>query len=138
MVDKLDVLNVVSRRTGVLMSDIMGRSRRWDIVNARQLASVCFRELKWSYPAIGNVLGRHHTSIIHLVKSADDEMYELASDCVAQMHEMAFTLRYIPQTSFSDRSAWLVGNPRTNTEVTLPDELAQELSEVLTLEDLQP
>lgn len=134
--DKTALLDVVAKRTGIPVAEITGGSKQWEKVHARRLVAVGLRELNWAYPAIGRALGRDHTSIVHLVQTADDDTYEVARECVAAMYETTFKLRYVPQESFSDPIKWLVLNPRTGTEVTLPRGLAGDLSAALASEGM--
>ncbi len=134
--DKTALLDVVAKRTGIPVPEIIGDSRQWEKVRARRLAAIGLRELKWSYPSIGRAFGRDHTSIVHLVKTADDETRALALECVAAMYDTTFMLRYVPQESLSAPIKWFVLNPRTNTEVTLPCGLAEDLSAALASEGM--
>ncbi len=63
-----EALNDVSARTGVAASDIMGRRRLRHVVQARAELVRVLRGKGWSYPAIGEKLGRDHTSVMHLAK----------------------------------------------------------------------
>jgi hypothetical protein len=134
--DKTALLNAVAKRTGTPVSDIIGDSRRWELVHARRVAAVGLRELKWAYPAIGRAMGRDHSSIVHLVQTADDATRALARECVDAMYETTFTLRYVPPTSFNDSLTWIVTNPRTGAEVMLPCELTEDLSAALASGDM--
>lgn len=62
-----DVLKAVADYFGVPFNDFVGRSRKKEIVEPRQIAMYLLREeLKLSYPHIGEKLGnRDHTTAIH-------------------------------------------------------------------------
>ncbi len=47
---------------------ILSKRRDRPLVNARQHIAVGLREKGYSYPQIGRVMNRHHTSIMHLCK----------------------------------------------------------------------
>lgn len=54
---------------GVRPSEIRGTSRRAVVVSARHLAAWLAREIGGlSYPELGHVFGRHHTTMIHAVE----------------------------------------------------------------------
>ena len=135
--DNITLFNVVSKRTGIPVSDIIGDSREWHIVHARRVVCVALRELKWTFPAIGRAIGRDHTSCVHLVHTADDDTRALARECVDAMYETTFRLRFVPPTSFNDSLTWIVTNPRTGAEVMLPCELTEDLCAALASGDME-
>lgn len=61
-----DVIHYASRVFGVPVPDIVGRSRKRDIMAARQAVYLVSRQATdASLPHIGNMLRRHHTSVWH-------------------------------------------------------------------------
>jgi len=49
--------------------ELLGRSRRQPLAHARQVAMYLCRELTdMSYPQIGRLFDRHHTTVIHAVQ----------------------------------------------------------------------
>ena len=59
------IIAEVARETGISVSDIMGRSRKYPIAKARHEAMKRVRaELGYSYPQIDRMFGRDHSSII--------------------------------------------------------------------------
>lgn len=63
----------VSRSAGVKPKDIMGRSHQRHIVRARFAAmAICRDYLDMSYPAIGRVFGRDHTSVMNAMRRVDE------------------------------------------------------------------
>lgn len=59
----------VCERHKVLAADLKGPSRKLFIVHARwELAYRLRHELQWSFPKIGLLLNKDHSSIIHAVK----------------------------------------------------------------------
>ena len=66
----LSIVGDVCRRSGHNPFHVMGKSREADICRVREL--VCYkayREAGMSYPQIGRVLRRHHTTILHAVRN---------------------------------------------------------------------
>ena len=59
----------VSAATGVSVEDLLGRGRRREITQARQLAMFIAREKGAAYSVIARVFGRDHTTIIHGVRA---------------------------------------------------------------------
>ena len=55
-------------RHGVTLDEMMGRSRLPHVCSARNEAYVMLREEKLSYPKIGKIFGRDHTTVINGVK----------------------------------------------------------------------
>jgi chromosomal replication initiation ATPase DnaA len=51
---------------------VLGHSRAADVADARQLLYWLLRQDGHSYPHIGHMLGRHHTTIIHGVRAVND------------------------------------------------------------------
>jgi chromosomal replication initiator protein len=59
----------VSNETGVPMSYILGLSRVAHVVAARHLSMYRIRmELNYSYPAIGRIFKRDHSTVHHAVR----------------------------------------------------------------------
>jgi hypothetical protein len=50
------------------VDELVGRCRTKSVATARAVFARALRELRWSYPEIGDILGRDHTTIIALVK----------------------------------------------------------------------
>ena len=55
---------------------VLGHSRASDVADARQLLYWLLRQDGHSYPHIGNLLGRHHTTIMHGVKAVENGIAE--------------------------------------------------------------
>lgn len=67
----LEVIKAVSLRRGVEIEDILSHKRTMGLVNARAEICIILRNfLKLSYPEIGEIMMRDHTSVIHLVKTS--------------------------------------------------------------------
>ena len=65
------ILAAVANIYGISVNDLHGRSRTKGIAEARALACYLAKRCTiLSYPEIGSVLGRHHTTIMALVDSA--------------------------------------------------------------------
>lgn len=69
---------------GVTRDDILLTRRRRRHVHARWVAMVAARELTgWSYPDLGELFGRDHTSIMYATRRVDDdEVLRAAADDV--------------------------------------------------------
>jgi chromosomal replication initiation ATPase DnaA len=66
----------IASRHGVRVQDMLGRSRQRHLVAPRTDLYVALRAQGWSYPAIGEFVGRHYTTIIYAVsrqEEADDK-----------------------------------------------------------------
>lgn len=62
-------ISVVSRRTGVSVDDILSQKRNMGIVRIRaQIALILRKNMRLSYPEIGSVMGRDHSSVMKLIK----------------------------------------------------------------------
>lgn len=70
------VLAVVSEHFDVSLSDILGQSRKKELVMPRQIAMFLLREtIKYSYPSIGLALGgRDHTTAMHACNKVQSEI----------------------------------------------------------------
>ena len=56
----------VSRRQSIAASDLLGKSRKADLVLVRHWVAYTLKEkFNLSYPAVGKILNRDHTTIIH-------------------------------------------------------------------------
>lgn len=70
------VIDLVSSRTGVSKKHIFGVSRSKDIARARQLTMYLLRQSRVSFPEIGRMLGRDHSTVIHGCKTIGDLLSE--------------------------------------------------------------
>lgn len=62
-----EALRQTAAEFGITLADLRG-PRRWrHIVNARTMAAVRLRAMGYSYPFIGMVMHRHHTTVMNLV-----------------------------------------------------------------------
>lgn len=62
----------VAEKTGVTPKQILGSSRKRNIVRARQLAMWGARQHGVSFPEIGRFFNRDHTTVIHGVKMVEN------------------------------------------------------------------
>ena len=60
-----DVLRHATTVFGVTTGQIKGAGRKGPVMRARQAVCYLSREAGRSYPAIGQMIGRHHSTIIH-------------------------------------------------------------------------
>jgi chromosomal replication initiation ATPase DnaA len=64
--DPIDILHTVSDLCRVPLEDLRGSRGNQHVATARQLAMYLCRELsKLSFPAVGRVFGRDHSTVIH-------------------------------------------------------------------------
>jgi hypothetical protein len=67
------ILAESAKHFGVSVDAVIGRSRLMPIVRARQVSAYLIHEnTKLSYPRIGGVLGRDHTTILHACRVVSD------------------------------------------------------------------
>ncbi len=64
-----NVKRIVEEVTGV---NLLEKSRRRFVVEARAIYSTLLRDAGYSFPFIADTLGKDHTTIIHYMKLADD------------------------------------------------------------------
>ena len=71
-----EIIDAVVQRYSISHSDIIGKRRYRDLVQARQIAMYLCRELtNLSYPNIANLFGgRDHTTVIHAVRKVEQLM----------------------------------------------------------------
>src|SRR3989344_6699705 len=66
MLPSFEILQTVAKVYGISVDDIKGRIRVKNTSEARHLASYFLRKVNdLSYPAIGRIIGRYHTTAIH-------------------------------------------------------------------------
>ena len=83
------VVAAVAEIYNVAQEDLIGRSRRKEIVEPRQVAMFLLRDmLDLSYPTIGEKLGRDHTTAIHSYEKIARE-----SDLNAMLNQKIFRVR---------------------------------------------
>ena len=59
-------------RLGIPFEEIMGRSRKAEVVMARQVWWWFLRDLSFGYSEIGRMFGRDHSTVIHGVNRVSD------------------------------------------------------------------
>jgi len=66
-----DIMKIVSEECGVTMDEVLSRSRKGLIVNARHIfCAIMKKEFGYSYTTIGKIVnGRDHTTAIHSTKT---------------------------------------------------------------------
>lgn len=70
----LEIMRAEVARRGVLMTEIFSRDQTAHIASARAELMLIVRErLGWSYPAIGKLFGRDHTTVIIACRKAEAE-----------------------------------------------------------------
>lgn len=79
-VSDTQIIKSVVEFYGISASDIVGKIRRKEIVEPRQVAMYLLRDiLDMSYPYIGEKLGKDHTTAIHAVKKINREINKNSS-----------------------------------------------------------
>lgn len=65
------ILKIVSEQCGVSAEDILSRSRKGTIVNARHIyCTIMKKEFGYSYKSVGEMVnGRDHTTAIHSIRT---------------------------------------------------------------------
>ena len=70
-----DICEEVAKKHGLTLDDLRGERRQHYLVVARwEAAWRCFSETKNSYPAIGRVLHKDHTTIMNAVKKQQERI----------------------------------------------------------------
>lgn len=72
-IDPLEILSVVSKHSYQSVEDIMSRTRKQDVVDARQLFCYVIKEkYGMSLANIGKIVSRDHATVIHSIKAHKD------------------------------------------------------------------
>ncbi|MFA6514182.1 MAG: chromosomal replication initiator protein DnaA [Patescibacteria group bacterium] len=81
-----DIIEAVSKFYGISSKDIIGNSRKKELVWPRQIAIYLIREeLNTSYPTIGNELGgRDHTTAMHAYNKISHEVKDNGNEKIKQ------------------------------------------------------
>jgi chromosomal replication initiation ATPase DnaA len=72
-----ELLKNVSEVTLVPIKDLVGKSRRPHVINARRIFIERARAFEYSFPVIGRRLGKHHTTIMHTLKGKNHAPVEI-------------------------------------------------------------
>ncbi len=96
-VTEISVITVVLEAMNLDRAELLSPSRLPILVDARALCSVMLREKGLSYPAIGAMLGRDHSSIMHLV-----ETFPERSTARPELRKLA---HYLPAAMAAARAA---------------------------------
>lgn len=73
----LSDIGLIALKHGLTRHDLLGRERFPRISKARHEAFYYFRRKGWSYPEIGRLFGRDHSTIIHGVERHQKVMFAL-------------------------------------------------------------
>lgn len=60
-------IEAVVNVTGIPSADWLSDRRNSELVNARRILALALRSEGWSYPQIGRIMSRNHTSVMHTV-----------------------------------------------------------------------
>jgi chromosomal replication initiation ATPase DnaA len=66
-----EIMQRVYEETGVTIIQMRAKDNRWRLVEARRKVAVRARQQAISYPKIGAALQKHHTTVMHLVETAE-------------------------------------------------------------------
>jgi len=67
-----DILQSVSDKIGVSKKKILSKSRRREYSDSRALVAWCLRyKLDWTTQRIGDYLGRNHSTVLDMFKTAE-------------------------------------------------------------------
>lgn len=86
-----EIVEVVCKFYDVNAKEFYGKRRPKNLIKARQAAYYILKnKMKMTYTDIGNLLGRHHATIIHGVKKIEfqKEMYEDIRDEIRQLEHI--------------------------------------------------
>jgi len=75
-------INKIMKNYGVSWVQVKSQRREWQLVECRKDIVRLLRQhdpKKWSYPAIGRLMDRDHTSIMHLASDARREKQNAAA-----------------------------------------------------------
>lgn len=68
-------LELVARQLGTTHDELVGRVRTRHVVEARQVAMyILRRETGMSFPEIGNLFGRDHSTVVHAAQGVEERM----------------------------------------------------------------
>jgi chromosomal replication initiator protein len=74
-VSEAQIMHAITEFYNIAAEELLGRSRRKEIVEPRQIAMYLLRDiLNLSYPYIGGKLGRDHTTAIHAYEKINQEI----------------------------------------------------------------
>lgn len=66
-----DIIKAVAQEHGLQPSDILGRDRFGHFIEARRETMVRLREAGFSYPQIGSILDRDHSTVVFHVNQSN-------------------------------------------------------------------
>ena len=105
MLPSFEILQTIADACRVSVEDIKGRSRLRNIARARHLVAYFLREINdLSYPAIGEIMGRDHTTAIHSHEKMRDEI-EKKPRFKKFAEELASSLGYEKKIDVTDASS---------------------------------
>ena len=71
----MQTIRRIAREERCSVDDIFGHARHPDTDRARRRAMAVLRwSTQWSYPEIGRVFGRDHTTVLHAVRRYEEEL----------------------------------------------------------------
>lgn len=76
------VVAAVAEATNIRAEDFLSYRRKEHLVRARRILCTALRSLDFSTPEIGAVVDRDHSSVLHSLRTADDDEIEIATRVV--------------------------------------------------------
>ena len=84
--DPLAYLNEICSLFGVNAEEVMGERRSAHLVKPRHLFWACLRvHGKWSYPVIGDYVGRDHTTVMSAMPKVPENLVEAIGNLVVSV-----------------------------------------------------
>jgi hypothetical protein len=81
----------VAKEWGITIKELLGPSRSMRLVDARAAVAALLREAGYSYPEIGKIIGRDHSSVFHGLKRREENQEWVARVVVARETAKQFT-----------------------------------------------
>ena len=97
-----DIVHIVAHVTGVEPDEILSKTRRRPVAQARQLVMYIAYKRGHTLKGIGRALGRHHSTVIHGRDKTDhdSEIY------LKQAHDYSAAVKYVAMLEGIDLSTW--------------------------------
>jgi len=84
--DPLAYLSEICDLFGVTAEEVLGERRSAHLIKPRHLFWACLREHgKWSYPAIGDYVGRDHTTVMSAMSKVPANLVEAIGNLVGSL-----------------------------------------------------
>lgn len=115
------VVAAVAEATNIRAEDFLSYRRKEHLVRARRILCTALRSLDFSTPEIGAVVDRDHSSVLHSLRTADDDEIEIATRVVD-------AVRGVPHLILTRcGEGYATKHPRTGELTPLPQPLTEGL-----------